>query len=132
MCASRGLLAKLNYMDIKQILDKKVIESKRGTLTNKEIQVLVQVIHDHQRESKLELGTAEREMEAMQKKIERYNVDQLGDIPTEREDGTMRILVCQMGGYARIKMREIKIAATEQLIRKYNVNLCLFMELNYN
>jgi hypothetical protein len=35
----------------------------------------------------------EREMEAMQKKIQRYNVAQLGDIPTEREDGTMRILV---------------------------------------
>jgi hypothetical protein len=71
-------------------------------------------------------------MEAMQKKIVRYNIAQLGDIPTEQEDGTMRILVCKMGGCASVKTREIKIAATERLIRKYNVNLCLFMELNYN
>jgi hypothetical protein len=49
----------------------------------------------------------------MQKKIQQYNVVQLGDIPTEREDGTMRILVCQMGGCASAKTREIKIAATE-------------------
>jgi hypothetical protein len=54
----------------------------------------------------------------MQKKIQRYNVEQLGSISTEREDGTMRILVCQMGGCASIKTREIKILATERLIRK--------------
>jgi hypothetical protein len=70
-------------------------------------------------------------MEAMQKKIEGYNVAQLGDMPTEHEDSTMQILVCQMGGCAGVKTREIKIAATEQLKRKYDVNLCLFMELNY-
>jgi hypothetical protein len=52
-------------------------------------------------------------MEAMQKKIERCNVAQLGDIPMEREDGTMRILVCQMGGCASVETRGIKIAATE-------------------
>jgi hypothetical protein len=37
-----------------------------------------------------------------------------------------------MGGCASAKTREIKIAAMERLIRKYNVNLCLFMKLNYN
>jgi hypothetical protein len=28
--------------------------------------------------------------------------------------------------------REFKIATTEKLICKYNINLCLFMELNFN
>jgi hypothetical protein len=41
MCACRGLLAKLNYMDIKQILDRKAIENKQGTLTTGQIQLLV-------------------------------------------------------------------------------------------
>jgi hypothetical protein len=50
----------------------------------------------------------------------------------EREDGTMRILACQMGGCASIETREIIIVATKRLIRKYDVNLCLFTELNYN
>jgi hypothetical protein len=83
MCTSRGLLAKLNYMDIKQILDRKAIENKQGTLTMGEIQLLVQEIHDRQGESNLELVTREKEMEAMQKKIERYNVGQLGELPQE-------------------------------------------------
>jgi hypothetical protein len=71
-------------------------------------------------------------MEAMRKKIQQYNIAQLGDIPTEREDSTMRILVYQMEGCASTEMREMKVAAMERLIRKYDVNLCLFMELNYN
>jgi hypothetical protein len=132
MCARKGNLAKLNFIQIKQLIDRKVIENKQGTLTQREIQNLVQELHDRQQESKLEQGTAEREMDAMQKRIQHYNVEQLGSIPTEREDGTMRISVCQMGGCASVEMREKKILATERLTRKYNINLCLFMELNYN
>ncbi len=71
-------------------------------------------------------------MAAMQKKIERYNIAQLGNLPQEREDRIMQILVCQMGGCASLETREIKIDATKRLIKKYNVNLCLFMELNFN
>jgi hypothetical protein len=59
-------------------------------------------------------------------------VEQLGNIPLERDDGTMRVLVSQMGGCASMKKRDIKIAATEHLIRKYDINLCAFMELNFN
>ncbi len=80
----------------------------------------------------MDLGTRDREIAAMQKKIERYNVAQLGDTPREREDGIMQILVYQMGGCASMETREIKIEATKWLIKKYEVNLCLFMELNFN
>ncbi len=54
-------------------------------------------------------------------------MEQLGKLPIEREDGTMRVLVNQM-----VETREIKIAATKRLIRKYNINVCAFMELNFN
>jgi hypothetical protein len=131
MSASRGL-ASLNYMDIKQILDRKAAENKRGTLTTREIKLLVQEIHNRWEESKLELGTRDKEMAAMQKKLERYNIAQFGDLPREQEDRTMRILVCRMGGCASMEMREIKIEATKWFIKKYDVNLCFFMELNFN
>ncbi len=115
-------------MDIKLILDQKAVEKKWGTSTTREIQLLVQEIHDRHEECTLDLGTREKEMEAMKRKIKRYNVAQLGDIPLEWDDRTMQILVCQIGGCASVETREIKIAATERLIRKYDVNLCLFME----
>jgi hypothetical protein len=100
--------------------------------SNFSLQLLVQEIHDCQKESELQQVIAETEMRETQKKIQHYNLEQLVEVPTEREEGTMRIIVCQMGGWASPEMREIKIAATEKLIQKYDINLCLFMELNFN
>ena len=37
-----------------------------------------------------------------------------------------------MGGLESKEVREVKIAATERLIKKYNINVCLCMELNFN
>jgi hypothetical protein len=132
MCVSRGKLAKLYYMEIKQLLDRKVIQNKRGILTNREIKLLVQEIHNCRRGGELQQGTVETKIRAMQKKIQCSNVKQLGEILMEREDRTMRILVCQMGSCASVKTREIKIAAMERLICKYKINLLFFMELNFN
>ena len=82
--------------------------------------------------SELNQQMVEMEMSAMEKKLRKYNVERLGDLPMEREDGTMRILVSQMGGCVSKETREIKMAATEKLIRTYDINLCAFMELNFN
>jgi hypothetical protein len=117
MYTSRRNLVKLNYVDIKQLLDRKAIENKRGTLTNGEIKLLVKEIHKRQIEGELQQGIAEMEMRAMKKKILGYNIEQLGEVPTEREDRTMRIIVCQMGGCTSPETREIKRAATEKLIQ---------------
>ena len=68
----------------------------------------------------------------MELSIAKYNVEQLGEMPIKREDGTVRILVCKMGGLASPEIRAIKIEATERLIKKYNINVCLMMEINFN
>jgi hypothetical protein len=65
-CASRGNLAKPNYLDIKQLLDRCIAQNKRGTLTSTEIKVLVQEIHDCRQEDKLQQCTVEMKMSAMQ------------------------------------------------------------------
>jgi hypothetical protein len=132
MYGSKGKLAKLNCMDIKLLLDRHIVKNKRGSLTEREIRMLVKDWHDRCSEGDLRLETIEMETKLMEKKLWKYNVEQLGEMPLEQEDGTIRILVCQMGGCASVEAREFKIAATEKLLRKYNINLCLFMELNFN
>ena len=132
MCGRGGYLAKLNYMDIKNMLDRQQVLRKKGTLTDGEIKSLVKEWHDTRTEAELNNVTVEMEMTAMAKKLQRYNVERLGELPTEREDGTMRVLVSQMGGCASMETREIKMAATEKLIRIYDINLCALMELNFN
>jgi peroxiredoxin family protein len=95
--SSRQSLAKLNYLEIKQIMDRWSTQQKKGKLTDAEIKGLVNEWHDQRREGDLNKAMADREMKSMEAKLEKYNVDQLGEIPIEREDGTMRIMVCQMG-----------------------------------
>jgi hypothetical protein len=93
---------------------------------------LVKEWHDNRPEEEINTLTVAMKVKAMEKKLEKYNVEQLGELPIEMEDGTMRVLVNQMGGCASMEMREIKIAATERLIRKYDINVSAFMELNFN
>ena len=93
MCRRGGYLAKLNYMDIKKMLDRQQVLRKKGTLTDGEIKSLVKEWHDTRTEAELNNVTVEMEMTAMAKKLQRYNVERLGELPTEREDGTMRVLV---------------------------------------
>jgi hypothetical protein len=94
MYEGRRKCAKLNYMDIKQMLDRRVVQNKKGTLTEGEIRSLVKEWHDQRTEDKLNSATVEMKLKAMEKKLRTYNVEQLGDIPVKREDGTMRIMVC--------------------------------------
>jgi hypothetical protein len=83
-------------------------------------------------EAELHQTTIDREVKTMEAKLNKYNVPFLGKIPTQREDGTFRILVCQMGDCSGKEVKEIKIGVTERLIAKYEINLSAFMELNYN
>ena len=106
--------------------------TQKGTLTDGEIKSLVQEWHNQRTEAELDQATVDMESKAMAMKLHKYNMERLGDIPTEREDGTMRVLVSQMGGWASKEIREIKMAATEKLIRALDINLCAFMELNFN
>jgi hypothetical protein len=114
--SSKKLLATLNYLKIKQIMDRWSTQQTQGKLTDAEIKGLVKDWHDQRREGDLNKAVVDREMKTMEAKLEKYNVDQLGEIPIEREDRTMRIMVYQMGGCAGKEVREIKMSTTEKLI----------------
>jgi hypothetical protein len=98
MYGQGGHLTKLNYVDIKKMLDRRQVLNKKGTLTEGEIKSLVKEWHDRRTEEELHHISVEMEMKALEKKLTKYNVERLGGMPTEREDGTMRVLVSQMGG----------------------------------
>jgi hypothetical protein len=74
--------------------------NKKGTLTDGEIKSLVRDWHDRRTEEELNHVMVKMEMKEVEKKLAKYNVARLGDIPLERDDDTMRVLVSQMGGCA--------------------------------
>jgi hypothetical protein len=129
---SNKLLATLNYLEIKQMMDRRLTRQKKGKLTDVEIKGLVKDWHDQRKVGDLNQTVVDREMKTMEARLTKHNVDQLGEIPIERGDGTMRIMVCQMGGCAGKKVREKKMSTTKKLIQKYDVNLVACMELNFN
>jgi hypothetical protein len=53
MYGGRRKLAKLNYMDIKQMLDRRILQNKKGTLMDREIRSLVKAWHNKRTEDKL-------------------------------------------------------------------------------
>jgi hypothetical protein len=95
----------MNFLDIKQILDRKAALNKKGILLDQEIKSLVKEWHDTRTEAKLNKVTVRMETKALKSKVRKYNVPQLGDIPEERDDSNMRILVCRMGGFASKEIR---------------------------
>jgi hypothetical protein len=105
MCERGGYIARLNYIDIKNMLDRRKVSNKEGTLTEGEIKLLVRKWQHRRAEEEMNHVTVEMEMRAMEKKLAKYNVARLGDIPLERDDGTMRVLVSQMGGCASREIR---------------------------
>jgi hypothetical protein len=107
-CRQGGKLAKLNYTNINKMLDRRQALNKKGTLTDGEIKSLVKDWHNRRSEEELNHVSIKMEMKAMEKKLIKYNVERLGNIPLEREDGTMRVLVSQMGGCASMEMQDIK------------------------
>jgi hypothetical protein len=74
----------MNYLDIKQNLDRKAALNKKGTLLDQEIKSLVKEWHETRMEAKLNEVTVRMEMKALKRKVRKYNVPQLGKIPEER------------------------------------------------
>ena len=93
MCGQGGHIARLKYIDIKNMFNRQQALNKKGTLTDREIKSLVRDWHNRRTGEELNHVMIEMEMKAMEKKLAKYNLAQLGDIPLERDDGTMRVLV---------------------------------------
>jgi hypothetical protein len=53
---------KMNYMEIKQLIEKGKILNKKGKLTDKEIQALVNEFHNHRAAEEVNNKTVEREI----------------------------------------------------------------------
>ncbi len=94
MCpgSSGGTLARLNFLEIKKLMDRWSAQQKKGKVTDAEIKGLVKKWYDRRREGDLNkvVIVIDQEMQAMEEKLVKYNVEQLGEIPITREDRKCR------------------------------------------
>jgi hypothetical protein len=78
LCSSGETLAKLNYLEIETLMDRWPAQQKKGKLTDAEIKGLVKEWYDRRTEGDLNKAVINQEMRAMEAKLAKYNVDQLG------------------------------------------------------
>jgi hypothetical protein len=83
-CSSGGTLGKLIYLEIKKLMDRWPAQQKKGKLTDAEIKGLIKEWYDRRLEGDLNKAVIDREMQAMEAKLVKYNVEQLEEIPIKR------------------------------------------------
>jgi hypothetical protein len=79
-------------------MDRWSVQQKKGKLIEAETKGLVKEWYDRRSEGELNKAVVDWEMKSMETKLKKYNVTQLGEIPIKSKDGTIQIIVCQMGG----------------------------------
>ena len=75
---------RLTYEDIKQIMERRLVQQKRGILTKSEINRIVKDWGDQRAEEDLDNAAIKREVKRLEEKFKRYNVSELGSMSTEK------------------------------------------------
>ena len=70
-------------MDIRKIMDKWLVQQKKGLLTEAEIQKLATEWQDECGKEDLDQATIDREVKTMEEKLNKYNVPTLGEVPNK-------------------------------------------------
>ncbi len=70
-------------MDIRKIMDRQMVQQKKGLLMDAEIQKLVSEWQDEHCKADLNQATINREVKTMEEKLQKYNVAALGEVPPQ-------------------------------------------------
>ena len=123
---------RLSYEDIKQIMERRLAQQKRGILTENEINHIVKDWGDQRAEEELDKTAIKREVRRLERKFKRYNVAELGSMPSEKEEGRCRMLYCQLNNASTKEVREVKMSAVTHLNTKYDIDVDMFAEIGHN
>ena len=82
----------LSYEDIKRIMEHRLAEQKRGILTKSEINHIIKDWEDHRLEENLDKSAIKHKVKRPEKRFKRYNIPEMGSIPTEKQKGRCRML----------------------------------------
>ena len=73
-----------------------------------------------------------RKVKRLEEKFKRYNVSELGNMPTENQEDRCRMRYCQLNNASTKEVREVKMSAVTLLNKKYNIDIDLFAKIGHN
>ena len=68
----------------------------------------------------------------LEKNFKRYNVSELGSIPTKKQEDIYRMRYCQLNNASTKEVREVKMSAVTLLNEKYVIDVDLFAKIGHN
>ena len=127
-----GKLNKVAYVRVKDMIERKLAHQKRGMPNECEYREMAKELEEDRNEKALDSVTIENEIRRFAERIEKYNTEPVGSMTETRQDGTFRIMFCQLNGAATKAIRDQKIRGMNYLAKKYDVGVRMFNEHGCN
>ena len=127
-----GKQNRATYKRVKEMIEKKLAHQKRGMPDDYECREMVENMRDDRNEKALDSVAIENEIRRLSERIDKYNTEPVGSMTEARQDGTLRIMFCQMNGAATKAIRDQKIRGVNYLASKYDVGVRMFNEHGCN
>ena len=67
-----------------------------------------------------------------ERKFKRCNVSELDSMPIEKQEGSCRMLYCQLNNASTKKVRKVKMSAVTWMNKKYDIDGDLFAKIGQN
>ena len=112
-------------------MERRLAQQKHGILTENEINYIVKDWEDQRAEEELDKTAIKREVGRLERKFKRYNVAELGSMPSEKEEGRCRMLYCQLNNASTKEVREVKMNVVTHLNTKYDIDVDMLVEIGH-
>ena len=109
-----------------------LVQQTCGILTKSEINHIVKDWGDQRAEDDLDKAAIKRKVKRLEEKFKRYNVSELGNMPTENQEDRCRMRYCQLNNASTKEVREVKMSAVILLNKKYYIDVDLFGKIGHN
>ena len=80
----------------------------------------------------MDKASIKHKVKRLEKNFKRYNVSELGSMPTEKQEGRCRRLYCHRNNASTKDVREVKMSAFTLLNKKCYIDFDLFAEIGHN
>ena len=80
----------------------------------------------------MDKAAIKREVKRQEEKLERYNISEPGNMPTEKHEDRCRMRYCQLNNASTKEVREVKMSAVILLNKKYYIDVDLFGKIGHN
>ena len=122
----------LAYLDVKNIIERKLAHNKRGLLTMSEVAEAVSDFKNTRSEEDLDAAVVEREIRRMNARLLRCDNSAVGSMTVKKEKDRVRAFFGQLNNMSTKSVREVTCKSLRYIENKYDTDIHLYNEHGMN